>query len=106
MSLIALLHWEAVTFVYSFAFIVAYGLLTSRINTKGLFLDKSGSGGIRPERVQLLIATIALATKYISDVSSAGRTSFPPLDSGWLYLFGGSTGTYIARKVYERFVVS
>jgi hypothetical protein len=106
MSLVMLLDLEATTFVYGLAFVVVYELLTSRINMKGLFIDKSGSGRLRPERVQLLIATVALASKYLVDVSSTTMTALPPLDAGWLYLFGGSSGVYVARKLYERFSVS
>ena len=94
---------EATTFVYLLAFLVVYGLLTSRINTKGLLIDKSGGGGVRPERIQLLVATIALAAKYMMDVSSTTGPALPHLDPGWLYLFGGSNGIYVIRKLYERF---
>jgi hypothetical protein len=102
MSIIRILDLEVSAFVYALIFIVGYGLLTSRINTQGLLLDKLGSGGTRPERVQLLLATIALSVKYISDVARANNGAFPSLGSGWLYLFGSSSGIYLARKLYER----
>jgi len=97
---------EGVAFVYALASVVAYKLLTSRINTKGLFLDKSGSGEVRPESVQLMISTIVVAGKYLTDVFSASNPTLPQIDSGWLYLFAGSTGLYVARKLYEKFGAS
>jgi hypothetical protein len=106
MLLAKLCTLEGVAFVYALASVVAYKLLTSRINAKGLFLDKSGSGGVRPERVQLLISTIVIAGKYLADVFSTSNPTLPQIDSGWLYLFGGSTGLYVARKLYERFGAS
>jgi hypothetical protein len=102
-SLSSLLHLEAAAFVYAMAFVVVSGLLTFRINTKGLFLDKSGSGRVRPERVQLLVATIALAFKYTADLSGTTGSTFPQVDHGWLYLLGGSSSVYVTRKLYERF---
>jgi hypothetical protein len=106
MSLANILHLEIVLFIYALAFVVAYGLLTSRINIRGLFSDKSGSGSVRPERIQLLIVTITLAAKYIADVSGSAASTFPKVDSEWLYLFGGSNGIYVVRKLFERFGVS
>lgn len=106
MSLSRLLHLEALAFVYTVAFVVAYGLLTSRINMKGLLSDKSGSGAVRPERVQLLLATLAFAASYVAEVSHTNLPAFPNVDASWLYLFGGSSGIYIARKAYEVFSVS
>lgn len=97
---------EGVAFVYALASVLAYKLLTSRINTKGLFLDKSGSGAVRPERVQLMISTIVIAGKYLADMFSTSNPTLPQIGSGWLYLFGGSTGLYVARKLYEKFGAS
>jgi len=102
MSTSKILDLEALAFVYALAFIVFHGLLTSRINMKGLLLDKSGSGTVRPERVQLMIATLVMAAKYLTDVFSTTTPTFPHIDATWLYLFGGSNGIYVTRKLYER----
>jgi hypothetical protein len=103
MSIAKLLDIESLAFVYALAFVVVYGLLTSRINTKGLLLDKSGSGAVRPERIQFMIATMVIAGKYLADVFGTSNPAFPPIDSTWLYLLGGSSGVYVSRKLYERF---
>ena len=106
MTVAKLLHVEILMFIYGLAFQVAYGLLTSRINMRGLFLDKSGSGVVRPERIQLLIVTIALAARYLGEVSVSVTPAFPTIDVGWLYVFGGSNGVYVTRKLVERFGAS
>jgi hypothetical protein len=94
---------EALAFVYGLAFLVGYGLLTSRINMRGLLLDKSGPGGVRPERVQLMLTTMAVAAKYLIDLAATTTPAFPRIDPLWLYLLGSSHGIYISRKAYERF---
>ena len=95
-----ILSIEAAGFVYALAFLVAYGLLTSRINVQGLLLDKSGTGRLRPERLQLLVATLGFAAKYINDLSTT-TSSLPHIEPAYLYLLGGSHGIYVARKIYE-----
>jgi hypothetical protein len=107
MSIPKILDIELLGFIYALVAIVASGLLTSRINTKGLLLDKSGSGRIRPERLQVLITTMIIAARYLGEVFSGSTgSSFPAIDPAWLYLAGGSNGIYVARKIYERFGIS
>jgi len=102
MSVVQLLGLEAVGFVYAMAALVAYRLVTSQINTRGLLLDKAGSGAVRPERVQLMITTIVVAGKFLADAFNSKTLALPTIDSDWLYLLGGSSGIYMARKLYER----
>src|ERR1700722_11002638 len=97
-----LLGLEAVGFVYALAPLVAYRLLTSQINARGLLLDKAGSGSVRPERVQLMIATTVVAGKFLADSFGSKTLALPTIDHDWLYLLGGSSGIYILRKLYER----
>jgi len=79
---------------------------TGRINAKGLLVSKTGPAAVRPERVQLLLTTIALSAKYLSDVSQARDGNFPSLDSTWYYVFGSSSAVYLSRKIYERYLQS
>lgn len=102
MSLVRVLGLEAVALVYAMAALVAYRLLTSQINIRGLLLDKSGSGLVRPERVQLMITTIAVAGKFLVDAFTSKTPALPTVDSNWLYVLGGSSGIYVVRKTYER----
>jgi hypothetical protein len=49
----------------SLAAVVAYRLLTGRINIRGLLNDKS-TGKIDPGRVQLLVTTLMVAAAYLA----------------------------------------
>lgn len=69
---------------------------------RGLLQDKSLPSRMSPERVQLLISTIAVSIGYLRDSSVLERGTVPQVDSGWLYLFGGSSLIYSARKFFER----
>lgn len=79
--------------------IVAYQLLTRKINLRGLLLRKNGSDSPSPERVQLLLATLAMSGKYLSEVfQSQGGDKLPNIDSQWLYTLGGSSAVYVLGK--------
>jgi hypothetical protein len=98
-----ILEFESALFVYGLAAIVAWKVLRARINMRGLLMDKSRPSRISPERVQLLISTIAVCVGYLHDSSTLQHGNFPEVDSGWLFFFGGSSLIYSARKVFERF---
>jgi hypothetical protein len=106
MSATKLLNLEGIAFLYALAFMIGYGLLVGRINLRGLLASKAGPQVVRPERVQLLLTTIALSAQYISDASHSNNGEFPSLGPGWYYLFGSSSGIYLARKLYERYLKS
>jgi len=101
MQFSAALTLIAAAFVYALLFLVATKLLNSTINLQGLFADKLGSSRVRPERVQLLITTIAMSVQYLhgSLVSPDGAT--PKIEPGWFYLLGGSNTVYLIRKAVE-----
>src|SRR5258708_38791324 len=71
MSITKALNLESLAFLYAFAFLIGYRLLTGRINAKGLFVSKSGPPAVRLERVHLLLNTIALTTTVRSVVFQA-----------------------------------
>src|SRR5689334_21499544 len=101
MSIDRVVHFEVMAFLYSLAVIIAFQLLTRRINMSGLLNRKDGSGDVSPERVQLLIATLVLSMQYLKEVAqSTTTTALPDVGSGWLYLMGGSSGIYAAGKLY------
>ena len=106
MSITQALNFEGLAFLYALAFLIGYRLLTGQINAKGLLASKTGRPSVRPERVQLLLTTIALSAKYLGDVSQARDGNFPSLDNTWYYVFGSSSGVYLSRKIYERYVQS
>ena len=97
----AVLTLIAAAFVYALLFLVVTKLLDSTINLRGLFADKLGSSRVRPERVQLLITTIAMSAQYLHGSLGAADGAMPKIEPGWFYLFGGSNAVYLIRKAVE-----
>jgi hypothetical protein len=100
MSLTRILDYELLGFVYVLAAVVVFQLLTGRINLKGLIFAKDGSGQVSAARVQLLAITIATCIRYTGEVATATKPVLPDVDNTWLYLMGGSSGIYVARKAW------
>ncbi len=98
MSLVRILHYELLGFLYVLGGVLVFQLLTRRINLQGLIFRKDGSGSISPERIQLLVVTLATCVRYIGQVSTTTKAALPDMDPGWLYLMGGSNGIYLVRK--------
>jgi hypothetical protein len=96
-----ILHVEGLAFLYGLAAVIGYQLLTGHINLRGILQRKNGSGQSSPERIQLLIATIAAAARYVADVAQAPPGTMPDIPSNWLYLMGGSSGIYALRKAWN-----
>lgn len=103
MTFAKVLQFEALLFTYGMLAIVAWKALTSGINMRGLLMDKTPTGQVSPERVQLLISTFVLAIEYVRKAGAMEGTSFPQIEPGWLYLFGGSSLIYSMRKAVERY---
>ena len=100
MSPARILGYELLGFVYVLAAVVLFQLLTGRINLKGLIFAKDGSGQVSAARVQLLAITIATCIRYVGDVATTTQPALPDVDKSWLYLMGGSSGIYMARKAW------
>lgn len=100
---VRILHFEGLVFLYALAATVAWQILTRRINLKGILERKDGSGQTSPERIQLLLATIAAAAHYLSQVAQAPSGTLPDIDNNWLYLTGGSSGFYALHKAWNIF---
>jgi hypothetical protein len=75
-SIIEIIAWEVRLLLFALFAIVVLQLLTGQINVSGLLLRKEGDGAFSPERVQLLLATIASAFQYLSLVLK-DHTHFP-----------------------------
>jgi len=88
-------------FVDTLAAIIAYRMLTGRINTQYLLygMRKDGSRYFSPERVQLLVATIGVAIQYLSNAAHAGVLGkMPDLPIGTLQILGLSNAVYLGGK--------
>jgi len=90
---------EVLVFLGALFLLVASALLSGRINTRGLLHGKKGDGRtyFSPERVQLLLVTLGMAFQYLLNVQK-DPSHFPPIDSSWLTIFGGSHFVYLAGK--------
>jgi hypothetical protein len=98
MNAVELLRLEGEAFLVVLAAMLAYRMLTRRINLRSLLARKDGSDGVSPERVQLLLTTLALAARYIRDATHATNGALPDVSPQWLAVFGGSSGVYVSVK--------
>ena len=96
-----LITYEIGLFLLAMFGIIAVQILTGHISTKGLLMRKEGDRSFSPERVQLLLATLAAAFEYVSQLLKA-PTHFPEVSQNWLLLFGGSHAFYLGRRFYLR----
>ena len=104
MQIESLIRLELLGFLCALCFIVAFKILTRRINVAGLFSRKGGSGSTSPERIQLLMATIVMSAKYVTSVAqSKSSGALPDVDAQWLYVFGGSSAIYASGKALTFF---
>lgn len=101
LSPIRILHVEALCFLFALAAIVGYQILTGQINMQGVLRRKDGTEQTSPERIQLLLATLAAAAHYAGQAMSAPSGTLPDVDRNWLYLTGGSSGIYVLQKAWN-----
>jgi len=105
-TLQAAIRLVGLALVFGMAAVVALGILKGTINPRGLLSEKRGATSRRlsPARVQLLLATLAAATAYVSQaVTTTDRGHLPTLSGEWLAAVGGSNGVYLAGKVVTAF---
>jgi hypothetical protein len=97
----AVVYWEVLLFLTGLFGIIAFQLLTGRINTRNLLYGtkRNGEKYFSPERIQLLVLTLAAALVYLRSVLISRHTGqFPPIPKGMLQLLGSSNGVYLAGK--------
>ena len=84
--------------ITALAAVVAYQLLTGRINMRGLLHEKTatGLGGVSAARVQLLLFTFAMAVYVLSHTIEFH--AFPDIDTKWLLILGGSHSIFLGSK--------
>ena len=98
MQVASILRAELLGFLALVGAIVAYRLLTRQISLKGLLIRKNGARAASPERIQLLLASIAMSANYLHSVFNSTTGNLPDIDPKWLYVFGGSSAVYAAGK--------
>ena len=105
MDLISLAHWEVNLFVYGLAATIAIKMLTGEVNTRYLLygMNRDGKRYFSPERVQMLVATLAIAMQYLTLVQRAPVGVLPDLPPGSLELLGLSHAVYLGGKGFAAF---
>ena len=101
MPIARILHFEVLGFLYALGAVVIYQMLTGRINVSGLLTKKDQSNQTSPERIQLLLATLAASASYLGEVAKNTSGTMPDISNNWLYLMGGSGGIYALRKAWN-----
>ena len=96
-----ILHIEALALLYGLVAAVVWQLFTGQINLQGILQRKDGSGETSPERVQLLLATLAAAARYVAEVAQSHNGTLPDIPTNWLYLMGGSSSFYALHKMWN-----
>ena len=98
-TLIIFTGYEVIFLLFSLTGVVAYQLLTGKINLKGLLEDKE-KGGLTLERVQLIAFTMISALYFILHVIN-DPSQFPTLPPEMVTLMGGSSLVYLGGKAYS-----
>jgi hypothetical protein len=98
MEPVTILCLEGVSFLYLLGAILVLKMLMRRIHLKGLFSRKTDFGQVSAERIQLLIATLMVSGKYLSDAIHSTNGAMPEVSPHLIYLFGGSSGIYASVK--------
>lgn len=97
-TLATVLQYEIWLFMSGLALIIAFQLLTRKINIEGLLFD--GREQFSPGRVQLLVATIAAASYYFLEILNSRRSGkFPELPKEFFLILGGSNLFYLGGKL-------
>src|SRR5436309_3160368 len=106
MSLLIMLgRWMVLAFVGGLAITIALQLLTGAINTHYLLYGTRNDGTkyFSAERVQLLVATIAVAFQYLLNAKHATSGQMPTLPQGSLEVLGLSNAIYLGGKAWTTF---
>ena len=108
-DLVRLLEFLFVAWLGALAAVVAIKMLRGEINTHGLLSRTQGSD-LEPERVALLVTTLAIAGFYVihtlgtplEDLTKTADGYFlPDLPEELLVVLGGSQATYLTAKFFR-----
>jgi len=98
--LAAIIGFEARFFLFALMGVVAYKMLTGRIITVGLLMNKV-TGANSPARIQLLFFTLAGAVFYLGAVAME-PAGFPDLPTELFAILGGSNLAFLGSKGVPR----
>lgn len=98
-AIVLTLQIELWVFLLALAVMIGYRMLTGTINTKGLLSAKGDHLEFSPARLQLLLATLAVAVYYIGEILvSSPLGGFPTIPNEMLFVLGGSHALYLGSK--------
>lgn len=98
--LMQIARWEVILFVGGMAAIIVLRLLTRQINSRGLLLGtrKDGTTYFSPERVQALLAMLAIGMRYLMSAAHSDAGKMPDMPTGAVELLAASNAIYLAGK--------
>ena len=100
-TLLTITQFEFKILLYGLALVIAYKMLTKRINTEGLLLNKD-TGRFSPARLQLLLLTLIGSGTYLAMSTVPDSTSLPEPDELFVLMVGGSNFYYLGSKMLLR----
>ena len=97
-TLMTFARYELGSLLAILAAVVAFQMLTGRINMRGIISDKTsaGRGGTSAARLQLLLFTGAFAFYLLSQIIQLKK--FPEIETKWLLILGGSHSVFLGSK--------
>jgi len=104
MSPVEILGFEFRGFLALLAATLAYRMLTGRLSLHGLFADKTRGQDVSPERVQLLISTLAISARMVGQAVHGGN-ALPQVSTQDLAVFGASSGVYMSVKAAKMWLL-
>ena len=104
-TLSTVLRYEMLFLLTALIVLIAYWMLTNRINVKGLLVDKTSGRAFSPGRLQLLIVSMSIALYYVLLVIETKDTGrLPEMPNEFLMALGGSHAMYLGGKFYGMLV--
>jgi hypothetical protein len=103
--LLSLIYWEGLLFLFSAFGMIGMLMLEGSIRLDGLLYGTKGDGSkyFSPERVQLLLITLAVAFQLLSAVLR-NPTNFPDVPASSIAMLGGSHAVYLGGKALAVFL--
>ncbi len=96
-TLVTVARLEVLFILIGMAIVIAYRMLTGRINVRGLLSDRE-DGGFSVSRAQLLVLTLVGLILFIARVAGSKPGTLPDVPQELLAAVGGSNGVYLVVK--------
>jgi hypothetical protein len=103
--LVEVIKWEVLILLGGMGGTILMHLLTGSIEARNLLWGRrtDGTRYFSPERVQLLVGTIAIALQYLLTAAHTPSGEMPHIPDGALELLGVSNAIYLSGKGWNLF---